>query len=158
MIYLLLKWAIILIGNLYAQGRSFHLWLSLIAGRREENATYTTYVKNQQSYNPSSSGILACACSVINYPNFIIFTGKQKSRHGITLYVVVVASTVSISIKGRQKKCVHTKRSLENSIPRAYHDSMLNVEMAVCLFQHIPMSWVLVSSSIYHFLRAPNKR
>ncbi len=74
---------------------------------------------------------------------------KQKSRLDITSSVVVVASTVSISNKGRQKKCDHTKKSPENSIPHVYHNSMLmNMEMATFLshiFQHIPMSWVPVS-------------
>ena len=50
---------------------------------REEDATYTTYVKNQQAYNPSSSGKLACACSVVNYPSFIVFyrQAEIKTRH-----------------------------------------------------------------------------
>ena len=60
-----------------------------------------------------------------------MFTGKQKSRLGITSSVVVVASTVSTSIKGRQKKRVLIKKSLENLIPLVYRDFMLmNMETA----------------------------
>jgi hypothetical protein len=36
---------------------------------REEDATYTTYVKNQQAYKPNSSGRFARACSVVKYPS-----------------------------------------------------------------------------------------
>ena len=105
-------------------------------------ATYTTYVKNQQTYHSHTSGEHAHAISLSS-------TGIQKSRLNIILFVVEVASIVSTRISRGQKKYVLTKKILKSLIPRVYHGCMLtNIEMVVFLsstFQPIPISWVLVS-------------
>lgn len=135
----------------------FNSWIE-----REEDATYTTYVKSQQSYHPHSSGRIVYACILLYCHVSSYFTDKQRSRLNITLYVAVVASIVSITVKGRRKKYVHTRRSPESLIPHACHVyTLTSMETATFLshtFQHIHTSLVLVNSSICHCPKAPNKR
>lgn len=125
---------------------------------REEDATYTTYIKNQQAYKPSSSGEFVMVLSI---PVILLVYQQTEIK---TRYYFVCCRSGKHCINKHQRKIKevhpHQKES-RNSIPHVYHDFMLmNMEMATPLshiFQYIPMGWIPVSSSICHSLRAPNE-
>ena len=73
----------------------FHSWKEM-----EEDATYTSYVKNQQTYHPHISGEHAHALSLSK-----IVSLAYRNQGSTSFFVVVKVANIIIStrINGRQK-------------------------------------------------------
>ena len=90
---------------------------------REEEATYSSYTKGQQTYNPSSSGrcilrVVMNQCSSLSEMSSdnIISTSFnfQMLMLAITSPAAVLANIMVTKIQGRQQKNDPTRRNLES--------------------------------------------